>query len=77
MPESGVRKIHRINRVAHPIDHITLAWNFPEDQSKFIFNISYTTDTSFNDTPPASSSNALGETYLGEDGVSYDIFINE
>tara|TARA_B000000475_G_scaffold253586_1_gene231966 strand:- start:2110 stop:3621 length:1512 start_codon:yes stop_codon:yes gene_type:complete len=75
--DTGQEKNSETYYVAHPIDHITLAWNFPEDQSKFIFNISYTTDTSFNDTPPASSSNALGETYLGEDGVSYDIFINE
>lgn len=50
---------------------ISLAWHFPTKKSKFIFNISYSSDTSLNNNPPTSSTNALGQSYLDSTG-NYD-----
>ena len=53
---------------------ISLAWYFSNNKSRFIFNISYTTDTSLVNNPPESSTNALGQSYLDPTGTYNPIF---
>ena len=52
-------------------DNISLKWNFKNSKSKFIIQMNYTTDD-FGDGSPSNSELALGEDYLGVDGVDYD-----
>ena len=52
-------------------DSISLKWNFQNSKSKFIIQMSYTSDD-FGDGAPTNSEDALGENYLGVEGVDYD-----
>ena len=74
--DTGEEKNSETYYVAHPTNNISLAWNFPQNKSRFIFNISYTTDTSLINNPPNPLySNALGASYLDPDGV-YNPLLN-
>lgn len=54
---------------------ISLAWHFSNKKSRFLFDISYTTDTSLVNNPPVSSTNALGQSYLDPTGNYNPIFV--
>ena len=54
---------------------ISLAWHFSNKKSRFLFNISYTIDTTLVNNPPVSSTNALGQSYLDPTGNYNPIFV--
>ena len=66
--ENGENKNTEIYHVAHPNSELKLKWNFPTKKSRFLVNISYTTES----TTPADNNNALGQSYLGDPGTTYD-----
>jgi len=66
--KSGESKDTQIYHVDHPTNELKLKWNFPTKKSRFLVDISYTT----NNYTYTTNNTALGASYLGEDGVNYD-----
>lgn len=59
----------QIYHVEHPTNELKLKWNFPTKKSRFLVDISYTTNKDYTYT---TNNTALGASYLGEEGVNYD-----
>jgi len=59
---------YHVGQQAIPNNELKLKWNFPTKKSRFLINMSYTTDTTF---VPVVNDKALGESYLGVSGVNY------
>ena len=58
--------------IAHPMNSIQLAWNFPDKKSRFDFTMSYTTET-ITQEPDIEDKKALGENYLGVPNIDYPV----
>ena len=67
--ENGNSQDTLVYHEKHPTSEIKLKWNFPGENSRFLIDISYTTDENFTYTP---NNTALGQSYLGVDGMTYD-----
>ena len=66
--ENNIQQQTETYHVQHPTNNLSLKWNFPNRKSQFKTVISYTTDTTF---APNENTNALGQSYLGEEGQTY------
>ena len=67
--ENGNSENNEVYHVQHPTDELKLKWNFQTKKSRFLVNVSYTTNESFSYT---TNTTALGQSYLGEQGQNYD-----
>jgi len=66
--ENNIQQNTETYHIQHPTNELSLKWNFPDQKSQFKTIISYTTDSNFT---PVANTNALGQSYLGVAGQTY------